>query len=96
MDNVTLYDGECEAVPATANVVKGVCTLQLRPRQLRLEQHQHGGDFRLEDGHPHQAPGQPPRQDVQSYSGLRLLDIINTGSEADEEREPSVSCNCQT
>ena len=23
-------------------------------------------------------------------------DIINTGSKADEEREPSVSCNCQT
>ena len=72
-DDVTFNDGECKLLPATANVVKGVCTLQLRPRQLRLEEHQHGGDFRLEDGHPHQAPGQPPRQDVRSSSGLRLL-----------------------
>ena len=26
VDDVTFYDGECEAVPATANVVKGVCS----------------------------------------------------------------------
>ena len=26
VDDVTFYDGECEAVLATANVVKGVCS----------------------------------------------------------------------
>ena len=102
-------------LPATANVVKGVCTLQLRPRQLRLEEH----------------PANLPDKTYGAPVDYAYFDIFNTGSrsnvdkmisptitadlgqgrmcfsfwfaafgaagsEADEEREPSVSCNGQT
>ena len=37
-DDVTFNDGECKVLPATANVVKGVCSVD-RDSLLRYHQH---------------------------------------------------------
>ena len=94
VDNVIFYDGECEAVPAKANVVKGVCSFDRDSCGWSNTSTAETFDWRMAT--LTKRPANLPDKTYRAPVGYAYYDIINTGSEADEEREPSVSCNCQT
>ena len=91
VDDVTFYDGECEAVPATANVVKGVCSFDRDSCGWRNTSTAETFDWRMAT--LTKRPANLPDKTYGAPVGYAYFDST-ADSEADEEREPSVSFNC--
>ena len=78
VDDVTFYDGECEAVPATANVVKGVCSFDRDSCGWRNTSTAETFDWRMAT--LTKRPANLPDKTYGAPVGYAYFDIFNTGS----------------